>query len=169
MRDQLVYNGWLKIFERYYSGKTYEVLKDQNAVSAIIVNGNNDILLVKQFRPALMKETLEIPAGTMDIDAENEIECLLREIEEEAGLDIRPDIVKPVLTYMPNVGFSSSLMKMYFIKLHDGSLKEWKIKDEDVTEAAWFSMTEIEDRISSGDILDIKTILAFWYAKGMLV
>jgi ADP-ribose pyrophosphatase len=165
MEDQLVYDGWLKIFRRYHGDRAYEVLGDYNAVSAVIVNENEDILLVKQFRPALMRETLEIPAGTMDNEEEDEIGCLLRELKEETGLDIRPQTVKPAVTYVPNIGFSSSLMRMYHVRVSGTGPEKWEIGSDDVYEACWMGLEELGQQISEGNILDIKTIIAYLYLK----
>lgn len=48
-----------------------------------IVDGK--ILLVRQERPAIGKETLEIPAGKLEY-GENPMECGLRELNEETGM-----------------------------------------------------------------------------------
>ena len=35
-----------------------------------------------------MKETLEIPAGLLDVEGESEEECIVRELEEETALKV---------------------------------------------------------------------------------
>lgn len=70
MKDELVYNGWLKVYNREIEENKYDILKNYDAVSAIVLNQFDEILLVKQFRPAIMQETLEVPAGCVDIHGE---------------------------------------------------------------------------------------------------
>lgn len=165
MKDKIIYDGWLKLYKRRIGDKSYEILHDYDAVSAIIVNEYNDILLVKQFRPALMEETLEIPAGTIDNNEESDNECIAREISEEVCIEIHPDNLKLVSSYKPMVGFSNSLMKVYFSRILKSDLKVTKIEDDDVYEVLWLKFKELEKRVVEGKILDIKTIFAYYYIK----
>ena len=165
MTDEIVYDGWLKVFRRRFRDRTFEIIKDYDAVAAIIVNESNNILLVKQFRPALLRETLEIPAGTMDDDRESDLDCLLRELKEETNLDIHPEEARLALSYKPNVGFSNSLMKIYQIRLPGKDNKSWDVKDGDVQGVVWLSFETLEQMVSSGNILDVKTIVAYLYLK----
>ncbi|GIM29719.1 DNA mismatch repair protein MutT [Clostridium polyendosporum] len=165
MNDNIVYDGWLRVYKRKVKNKTYDILSDYDAVSAIVVNEYNDILLVKQFRPALMEETVEIPAGTIDKKDESTSVCITRELKEETGVNIKPEDLKLVGSYKPMVGFSNSLMKVYFVKILKSDLKFSKVKDEDVYEVFWMSFNELEQKISEGKILDIKTIFAYYYIK----
>jgi ADP-ribose pyrophosphatase len=48
LNDEVAYNGWLKIIVRHIGNRSYDILKDHDAVAAIITNHANEILLVKQ-------------------------------------------------------------------------------------------------------------------------
>lgn len=167
MEDKIVYDGWLKVAKRTVNGKDYDILKDYDAVSAIIINEYNEILLVKQFRPALMETTLEIPAGTLDNKEESAIECLLRELKEETGISFSNGKIEHVFSYKPMMGFSNSLMKVYLIRTVKERLISNVIHDEDVYEAKWVGLEEIGEKIQSGEILDVKVILAYYYLKSL--
>lgn len=167
MRDELVYDGWLKVAQRKIGNKPYEILKDYDAVAAIITNGRKELLLVKQFRPALMEETCEIPAGTLDQKEESIEDCLIREIKEETGLIVKPEELVHFLTYKPNVGFSNSQMHMYAVKIQGDPAKSWKIRGDDVSEVLWMGFDALEESIRLGRQQDIKTILAYLYMKGL--
>lgn len=165
MEDKIVYDGWLKVFKRKVGDRTFDILKDFDAVAAVVVNEYNELLLVKQFRPALMEETLEIPAGCLDIDGEDEIDSIVREISEETGLQINPKEAEHILSYKPMVGFSNSLMKLYLINVKKALVKLSRIEDEDVYEVLWMDIDKLGQDISRGKILDVKTILAYYYLK----
>lgn len=167
MHDETVYNGWLKVVKRKVGDRTYDILKDYNAVCAIIVNECHEILLVRQFRPALLRETLELPAGSLDVDGEDAVSCLLRELKEETGMDFCAQQVEPVLSYQPMMGFSSSLMKVYLIRVKKDALKQTDFCDEDVMDTVWVELGELGDKIAGGQILDVKTILAYYYLRSM--
>ena len=165
MCDKLAYDGWLKVYKRKVGDREYDILKDYNAVAAIIVNQFNEILLVKQFRPALMEETLEIPAGSLDIENEDEITCLIRELKEETGLIVKPESLKHLVSYKPMMGFSNSLMKIYYTNILKEETQNIKIQDEDVYDLVWMGFDELDKKIKNGDMLDVKTILAFLSMK----
>lgn len=165
MVDKLAYDGWLKVYKRKVGVREYDILKDYNAVAAIIINQYNEILLVKQFRPALMEETLEIPAGCLDIENEDEITCLTRELKQETGLTIKPESLKHLVSYKPMMGFSNSLMKIYHINVLKEDTHSVKIKDDDVYGLVWMGFEELDNKIKNGQMLDAKTILAFLSLK----
>lgn len=83
MEERLMYDGWMKIYSRHINSHCYEILKNYDAVSIVITDEFDDILLVRQFRPALQKNTLEILAGTLAIRGESAEDCILREVKEE--------------------------------------------------------------------------------------
>lgn len=163
--DQLVYDGWLKIHKRKISGKTYDILVDYNAVAVIIENEFHDILLVKQFRPAILEESIEIPAGIIDNQNEEIIECLLREIEEETQLILKPESLQFILSYKPNVGFSDSILYLYSAVIRKDDFKPRHINDQEVYEAFWMSFEELEKKLQRSEIIDVKTIVAYFCIK----
>jgi len=165
MEDKLVYDGWLKIYNREIDGKKYDILINYDAVSAIILNEFNEILLVKQFRPALMRETLEIPAGSLDIEGESLEECLIRELEEETNLSVEKEELEKVIEYKPIMGFSDSTMNIFKIEINKEKLKDKYIKDADVTEVIWMKLKEFEENINKGIINDSKTLISYYYLK----
>ena len=167
MEDKKVYDGWLKVFKRKVGQKTYDILQDYDAVAAVVVNEYSELLLVRQFRPALMEETLEIPAGCLDINGEDEKSSIVREISEETGLRIKPEEAKHILSYKPMVGFSNSLMKLYLINVKKDLVKLGRVEDEDVYEVLWMDIDKLGQDISQGKNLDIKTILAYYYLKSL--
>jgi 8-oxo-dGTP pyrophosphatase MutT (NUDIX family) len=54
---------------------------------AILAHDDEVVYLVRQPREAVADDALlEIPAGTLDVEGESELECAKRELAEEAGL-----------------------------------------------------------------------------------
>lgn len=165
MEDKLIYNGWLKVYNREVNGKIYDIVKQYDAVSAILLNEFNEILLVKQFRPSVMKETLEIPAGCRDIEGESKEKCLVRELKEETGLDIKEEELEWAIDYNPIMGFSNSTMSIFKVSVKKSDLKSKKIIGDDVTEVLWMPFEEFEKNIKEGKIYDSKTVMSFFYLK----
>lgn len=168
MNERLVYSGWLKLFKRLIGNKEYEILKNHDAVSAIVLNEFDEILLVKQFRPSVMRETLEIPAGVLDITGESEEACIIRELEEETALKVEQDNLQRIVSYKPILGFSTSNMTIFKTKIKKEEFNSNEIKDADVTEGMWISIDALEEKINSGEIIDDKTIMSYFYIKSII-
>lgn len=165
MEDKLVYNGWLKVYSREVNGRRYDILKNYDAISAIILNELDEILLVKQFRPAYMKETLEIPAGCLDVEGESIENCLAREIKEETNIEVSLKSLEKVIEYKPIMGFSTSTMTIFKTVIKQERLKSNEVNDADVTGALWMPFKEFEKNILEGNINDSKTLMSYYYLK----
>ena len=65
-------------------GKPYYRINTPDGVIVLALTPSNKIVLVEQFRPALGRHTLEVPAGAVD-PHETPAEAAVRELYEEAG------------------------------------------------------------------------------------
>ena len=63
---------------------TREIVEHSECVAVVPVDANGDILLVKQYRKAVEKDLLEIPAGGIDPGEDPET-AVKRELQEEIG------------------------------------------------------------------------------------
>lgn len=63
----------------------YEVIRQAGAAAIVAVTEDGDVLLVRQFRPPIADQLLEIPAGLLDIEGEDAMTCAIRELGEETG------------------------------------------------------------------------------------
>ena len=65
-----------------------DVVRHCGAVAIVALTENGKIALVRQYRTALDRVTVEIPAGKMD-PGEEPLDCAKRELKEETGLDVQ--------------------------------------------------------------------------------
>ena len=91
LKRELRYEGAiLKIYEDTVVANGHEAHWDfihhDGAAAVLPVTDDGKILMVRQYRNALDRDTLEIPAGKLDAPDEPKIECAYRELEEETGL-----------------------------------------------------------------------------------
>ncbi len=68
-----------------WDGHDYEVVRHPGAAAVLPVTPHSDVLLVRQFRPALRQALVEIPAGLLDVRDEDALTCAARELFEETG------------------------------------------------------------------------------------
>lgn len=61
-----------------------EIVEHAQAVAIVPVTGTGEILMVRQYRLAVGREMLELPAGVIDPDEEGEA-AAQRELQEETG------------------------------------------------------------------------------------
>ena len=64
---------------------TYDVVRHMGAAGALPVTPDGDVILVRQFRPAIRQVLTEIPAGLLDREDEDALACAARELFEETG------------------------------------------------------------------------------------
>lgn len=63
----------------------WEILRKHSAVAIVPIAPNGDVILVRQFRPPVRQELVEVPAGLLDVDGEDALTCAERELLEETG------------------------------------------------------------------------------------
>jgi ADP-ribose pyrophosphatase len=114
------------------------------------------VLMVRQFRYALGKETLEIPAGKMD-PGEKPEECARRELLEETGFEA--DLVQPVLTYAPAIGYSNELIHVFSARQLRKISAE--VDEREISSVERVSLDQLREIVRKGLIEDGKTLLAF--------
>ena len=112
--------------------------------------------MVQQFRNALGRETLEIPAGKLDEPYEPWIECARRELEEETGY--KSDELNWLITLCTTVAYCDEKIGIYVAR----NLKSSKqnLDEDEFVDVKAYTMEELKEKIYAGEIQDSKTIAA---------
>ncbi len=125
------------------------------AIAIIPFLTDSTILLVKQYRYAIGKETLEIPAGKVD-PGETPDEAVYRELLEETGYDA--DHIEQVRSYYPAIGYSNEIIHLYKARgLHQQS---GIVDTAEISSLEVVTLESLRSRVRSGQIMDGKTMLA---------
>ncbi len=132
-----------------------EVVRVRNAVAVLPVDEKGNVHLVRQFRPAIERFILEVPAGLID-RGENPEQTAFRECEEEIGY--KPHKLQKLLTYAHAEGYSTG-----FITLFLGTDLEYTgnihLDSSEFLESITLSFSELVHRVETNQIVDSKTIL----------
>jgi len=134
--------------------KTRIILEHPGAAAAVALLPDRRILMVRQYRKAAGKVTLEIPAGKVD-EGETPEECIERELMEETGY--RTEKLTHLRSYYPSFGISSEIIHVYLA----AGLKPDNsgAGDEICLERVILPLEEVKELIESGEIMDSKTII----------
>lgn len=170
--NEIIYDGFIKIYncEREKNGKkeTYTKVGLRGASAGIVINESGQMALVTQYRPILGKNTLEIPAGTLDKNITKK-EIIIEELEEECGIK-REEIIEisdePILTYNIIENMSDGEMHIFLIKVKNTSSKP--MEEDDVDEVNFYDLEEIDKLIKERIITDPKTLIAYYLYKDMI-
>lgn len=166
--------------ETIYRGKAFNVRRDEvrfpglpsfqldivehaGAVAIVPVDADGRILFVSQYRHAIGKELLEVPAGTLDENEQPEA-CALREIREETGFATRNLIKLGEFHLAP--GYSTEYMYVYLAtELHAAPLQG--DEDEFITLVP-IPVEKAFEMALSGELVDGKTLAALLLARPLL-
>ncbi len=168
LRKKTVYEGrYLRAEEQVFqqpNGKeaTREIIAPPDAVGVLPIDQNGQVYLVRQYRPAIQKITLEIPAGVID-KGEKPIETAGRECREEIGF--LPERLDFLFMYYHSVGFSTGKIEV-FLGRELKPFQEQVLDDGEFIEVVVLPFEEAYQQARSGKIIDSKTLLSFlWYKQ----
>ena len=161
LKRQLRYQGTiLKIYEDTVLANGHEAHWDfihhDGAAAVLPVADDGKILMVRQYRNALDRDTLEIPAGKLDKPDEPKIECAYRELEEETGY--RTEDMEYLMSVNTTVAFCDEAIDIFVARNLIPS-KQHLDEDEVIDVEAW-ELKDLLDLIYSGKITDGKTVAA---------
>ncbi|WLR49657.1 NUDIX hydrolase [Bacillus tianshenii] len=146
------------------NGKTSkrEIIKHPGAVAIIAVTPEDKIVMVRQYRKALEKTIVEIPAGKLEKD-EAPIQTAERELEEETGY--KCCALQYITSFYTSPGFADELVHLYFTDQLE-KLEESAGTDEDeFVEVVEVTIDEAFQLIREKQIYDAKTAYAVQYMQ----
>ncbi|WP_044479093.1 NUDIX hydrolase [Paenibacillus antibioticophila] len=139
------------------SQATREIIKHPGAV-AVVAIVKDRLLLVDQYRQAMGRPELEIPAGKLE-KGEDPLEAARRELQEETGYTCGK--ITLLHSFYTSPGFADEIIHLYLAEeLTAGAMSPDEDEFLEIIEATY---DEVQRYISEGRISDAKTLLAFYY------
>jgi ADP-ribose pyrophosphatase len=135
-----------------------EIIRHPGSVVIVPIAGPDEIVLVRQYRPAIGRWAWELPAGSLK-PGEDVERAARRECQEEIGR--LPSNLEPLGSFFPTPGYCDE--EMTFFKATGlrmpGPDDEVALQDEDEDiEVRAFSKNELRRMIAAGEIIDLKTV-----------
>lgn len=142
---------------------TYDIVEHKGAASMVAVDDEGRILMVRQYRTAIKKESLELPAGGIN-PGEDTKNCAMRELEEETGY--RPLEAEHLLDVYTSVGFCNEKIYLYYT---DKLVPSKQNLDEDeYVNVERYTLEELIQMIHEGKIEDSKTVAGIFTYKSIM-
>jgi ADP-ribose pyrophosphatase len=140
-----------------------EIVEHRESMTVVALDEQERLVLVRQYRHAAGRELLETPAGSVD-EGETAEASVNRELAEEAGVCARD--IRLIGRYFLAPGWATELMHVYLARdLYESSApgdEDERIEVERLTIPEW------EAKIQAGEILDAKSIAAWYLARAHL-
>jgi len=136
----------------------WEIVRHPGACAVAAITAEGDIVLVRQFRPALRSETLEVPAGLLDVEGESPRDCAVRELLEETGYEARN--VRPLGSYLTSPGMTDERFHLYRA---DAAPIPGRNGEEGI-EIVRMPFSRAIEQAAAGELRDVKTVLAILLA-----
>lgn len=134
----------------------WDFIGHKGAAAVIPITEDGKILLVRQWRNALDRFTIEIPAGGLEGSDEPMIDCAARELEEETGY--KSDNLEFLVSLRTTVAFCNERIDVFVAK---NLIKTSQKLDEDENiEVKAYDMEELLEMIRKGIMQDSKTVSA---------
>jgi len=161
LKRQLRYQGTiLKIYEDTVLANGHEAHWDfihhDGAAAVLPVTDDGKILMVRQYRNALDRQTLEIPAGKLDAPNEPKIECAFRELEEETGF--KTENMEYLMSVNTTVAFCDEAIDIFVARNLIPSHQH--LDEDEVIDVESWELKDLLELIYKGKMTDAKTVAA---------
>lgn len=129
-----------------------EVVRHPGAVCVLPLTEDGDVIFVNQFRYALNRVTLEVPAGKLE-KGEDPQEAALRELSEETGIEAKKIVPMGALYTTP--ALMDEIIYMYIAtELSQG---EQHLDEDEFVNAVKIPLEKAVEMVMNGEIKDAKT------------
>jgi len=142
------------------SKSTRDVVRLPGGSVIAAIDQEGYIYLVTQFRAALGRVTLELPAGRLE-PGEPPEDCAKRELLEETGL--RAGAMKLLTSMTPTPGYSDEVLHIFMAT--ELEFDEANPDEGEFINTLIYPFDEVVDLVAEGEITDAKTIIGILLAE----
>ncbi len=133
----------------------WDLIDHKGAAAVVAVRDDGKLLMVRQYRNALERDTLEIPAGGLNGREEPTMDAARRELEEETGYTCGSmELLNSIYT---TVAFCNEKIDIYLARELKKKGKQHLDEDEFINVEA-YTLEELKQKIYDCQIQDSKTI-----------
>jgi ADP-ribose pyrophosphatase len=141
---------------------TREIIKHPGAVAVIAMTKENKIVMVQQYRKAMERVLVEIPAGKLEKGELPEVTAK-RELEEETGYTT--DSLQHLISFYTSPGFADELVHIYFTEELQILTEKAELDEDEFVDVLEMTLEEAQQMIHEQRIFDAKTAYAVQYLQ----
>ena len=134
----------------------WDFIDHKGAAAVVPVLDDGRILMVRQYRNALERETLEIPAGGLNTRQEPMLEAAKRELSEETGY--RSEHLERLLSLRTTVAFCNERIDVFVAR--DLQPGEQHLDPDEFLNVVPCTVRELMEKIYACELQDGKTVAA---------
>ena len=136
-----------------------EVVHHPGATAIVAITNDGKIVMERQFRYALGRPLLEIPAGKLD-HKESPLHCAQRELAEETGYRAKDLTDLGLICTSP--GFCDEVLHLYLARDLEAGETNWD--PDEYVELEYMTLDQVLAAMAKEDIKDAKSLAALMLA-----
>jgi ADP-ribose pyrophosphatase len=132
-------------------------VRHPGAVAVLAIDGD-DVILIRQYRAAVDRALLEVPAGKLDVAGEPAVDTAARELEEEIGM--RPGRIESIVGFFTTPGFTNEHIELFLATDLVPVPHAPHGPEEEAAEIVRIPISEVRALLTGGAVADVKTLVA---------
>lgn len=153
-----LYTDRVRLSDGSVIGKYHQIHYPHEAVSIVVFNEKEEVLLIRSKRYTVMRLEWEIPAGRME-SGESKEEAARRECREETGCTVKN--LTFLCTHNPSNGMSDGICHVFAARIDSESMD---FDENEVKTKKWVSKADVLKMLKKNETKDGVSILALLYA-----
>lgn len=141
----------------------WDFIGHKGAAAVVAVKADGKLVMVRQYRNALDRETIELPAGARDYIGEPTIDCARRELREETGY--KAGSLEYLMTLRTTIAYCDELIDVYLATELEKT--EQELDEDEVIDVVEYDIEELCDMIYNGTLQDAKTVAGIMAYKNL--
>ncbi len=137
---------------------TRQIIRHPGAVAVVPITDDDEVILVRQFRPSVGRALLEIPAGLLDVAGEDLETAARRELREETGMVAAS--LEALIGFNAAVGFTDERITIFVARGLSDVGNEVHGPEEEHMTIVRLSLVDARAMARRGEFDDSKTALA---------
>lgn len=142
----------------------WDFIQHNGAAAVVPIDEKGRLIMVRQYRNALDRYTLEIPAGGLNGKDEPTQDAAARELAEETGY--RAEKLELLLTIRTTVAFCNEKIDIYTAQGLTAGRQH--LDEDEYVDVKAYELEELVQMIFTGEIQDSKTVAAILAYKEKL-
>lgn len=162
--DKIIYEGHLTLVQRPHDGRMYDVVVSKDAAIMLYIDEQDQAYLTKQFRPAIGREVIALPAETLDKPGLTPLEVMVEGLEEECGVRINEGQVTSLGKVISTDGHDTEFVYL-FLAHGKGEYVGQRLEDDERIEVMKVPFEKIYKMVIDNEIEGAKTSQLVMYEK----